>query len=326
MFLGSVFFVSCRHVNTTFNTVPLVHVFPNYFRQDKTITFTSASLQHGDVVYLGGRQAFERALIENFTCQLLGKANSWQKFVDGLNLVAFNSNLRDTKADWRKKLGMAFIKYKVIEFDLFIGSPTVSMPNTANEFDEWIWNEYPRLLSSFVFMWSNHRTLIGACADNCSQCIVVDGHQKCRRRVCRAKNVKISTEEFTSLTVGCCRTPLFRSYFCDLHQNLCDKNDNTSPSTTKKSNSDRKSIRKILGRKRRQTGFGAMNCRTIKERSGKYVEKCSRSFGILAVVTNCKIIITYTEIFRSETLREIIGLLCSTIRGKLILNTRKIEI
>ena len=296
----------------------MVQVFPNYFRQEKTITFTSSSLQNGDMVYLGGRQAFQRALIENYTCQLLGRANSWQKFVDGLNLGAFNSNLADTKADWRKKLAMAFLRYKLIEFDLSVGSPMVSMPNAACEFDEWIWNQFPRLLSSFVYLWSNHKTLIGACAANCSQCIVVDGHQKCRRRICRAKNVQISTEEFNSLTVGCCRTPLLGSHFCDLHQNLHDKNDNTSVSTTRKGNKNRKLIQRMIGRKHRQTGFGATNCRTIKERSRKYIERCSRSFGILAVVTNCKIIITYAEIFRSETLREIISLLCSTIRGEFV--------
>lgn len=37
-------------------------------------------------------------------------------------------------------------------------------------------------------------------------------------------------------------------------------------------------------------------------------ERCSRSFGILAMM--------FSEIFRSETLHEIISLLCSTIRGK----------
>lgn len=151
--------------------------------------------------------------------------------------MGFNTNLTEIKADWRKKLAMTFIKYKVIEFDLSLGSPMVSMPDTTNE--------YPRLLSSFVFLWSNHKTIIGACSSRCSQCIVVGGHKKCRRRVCRAKNVKISTEEFSSITVGCCRSPVFGSHFCDLHQNLYDQNDNTSVSTTKKSYRNKKSEPKL---------------------------------------------------------------------------------
>ncbi|CAF3306031.1 unnamed protein product [Rotaria socialis] len=65
----------------------------------------------------------------------------------------------------------------------------------------------------------------------------------------------------------------------------------------------------------RQQGFGATNCRTIKQCSESYIKRCNRSFGILAGVTNCKIVITFSEIFRSETLREIISLLCSTIRA-----------
>ncbi len=316
IFIGKVFSVSCRHTNTTFDTYAIVHVYPNYFRQGAINTFTSKSSQNDDMVYLGGGQVFERALIENYTWQLLIKASSWQKFVDGLNLGAFNSNLADTKVEWRKKLAMAFIKFKIIEFDLSIGSSVVPTPSSACQFDEWMWNQFPRLLSSFVYLWSNHKTLIGPCASNCSQCIVIDGHQKCRRRICRAKHVQVSTEELTSLTVGCCRTPRLRSHFCDLHQNLDEKNNTTTTLTKQQPNKTRKIIQKMVRRKNRQSGFDATNCRTIKERSNKYIERCSRSFGILAAVTNCKIVVTYSEIFRSETLREIISLLCSTIRGE----------
>ncbi|CAF2670037.1 unnamed protein product [Rotaria sp. Silwood2] len=322
---GKVFFVSCRHSNTTFNMHPIVYVFPNYFRQDKINVFTTKSLQNGDMIYLGGKQVFERSLIENYTCQLLGRASSWQKFVDGLNLDAFNSNLIDTKSEWRKKLAVAFIKYKIVEYDLSIGSPVVSIPCSAVAFDEWLWNGFPRFLSSFIYLWTNHKTLIGACSSSCTQCIIIDGHQKCRRRICRAKHVHLSTEEFTSLKVGCCRTPVLGSNFCHLHQYLENKNDSTPTSPKQRSNKSRMMIQKNIRRKYRQRGFGATNCRTMKERSNRYVERCSRSFGILAVVTNCKIIVSYAEIFRSETLREIISLMCSTIRVLDGINTQAAE-
>ncbi|CAF4025283.1 unnamed protein product [Adineta steineri] len=322
---GKVFSVSCKHNNTTFNMCPIVHVFPNYYQQDKVCSFTSQSLQSGNMVYLGGRQVFEHTLIENYTCQLLSKASSWQKFVDGLNLGAFNSNLTDTKIEWRKKLAMAFMKFKIIQFDLSLGSIIVSIPSSACQFDEWIWNEFPRLLTSFVYLWSNHKNLIGPCASNCSQCIVIDGHQKCRRRICRAKNVQVSTEEFNSLTVGCCRTPRIGSLFCDLHQHLQDTSDTSLTLSKKKKNKMRKSIPKLMRKKYQQHGFGATNCRTLKQKSQSYVERCNRSFGILAAVTNCKIVITYSEIFRSETLREIISLLCSTIRVLDNINTQAAE-
>ncbi|CAF4548401.1 unnamed protein product, partial [Rotaria magnacalcarata] len=65
-------------------------------------------------------------------------------------------------------------------------------------------------------------------------CIVIDGHQKYRRRVCRAKNVQVSTEEFESLTIGCCRTPSLGSRFRELHQVLDEKNVTTEPLTKQK--------------------------------------------------------------------------------------------
>ncbi|CAF3306039.1 unnamed protein product [Rotaria socialis] len=184
------------------------------------ITFTTESLQKYDTVYLGGQHAFGRALIENYTCQLISRASSWQKFVDGLNLGAFDSNLTDTKSN--------------LTFVLDISS--VSIPSSAREFGIWMWDQYPRLLSLFVYLWSNHKTLIKSCGSNFSQCIVIDGHQKCRRRVCRAKNVQVSTEEFESLTVVCCRTPSLGSRFCELHQVLDEKNVTAEPMTKLKQN------------------------------------------------------------------------------------------
>ena len=313
------FFVLCKHADTPFSMDPVVNIYPNYFRQNKMDYFTSDSLNKHDVVYLGGQYAFERGLIENYTCQLINNGNSWQKFVDGLNLGAFNLNETDTKIDWRKKLAMAFIKYKIIEFDLCIGSSPVPVPSSARQFDEWAWSQYPRLLSSFVYLWSNHRTLIGACQSNCSQCIVIDGHQKCRRRVCRAKHVEVTTEEFVSLTVGCCRTPCVGSRFCELHQKLEEENNLSTASTEHTKKMTNPVMRKIGMRRYRQHGFGATSCHTIKQRSDKYIQRCSRSFGILAAVTNCKVVVTFSEIFRSETLREIISLLCSTIRGEYLM-------
>ncbi|CAF2115769.1 unnamed protein product [Rotaria magnacalcarata] len=132
---GKVFFVSCKHTNTSFYMHPIAYVYPNFFRQKNMITFTSESLQKYDTIYLGSKYAFERALIENYTCQLISSASSWQKFVDGLNLGAFNASLIETKVDWRKRLAMAFIKYKIVEFDLSIGTSTVSIPSSAEEFD-----------------------------------------------------------------------------------------------------------------------------------------------------------------------------------------------
>ncbi|CAF1004960.1 unnamed protein product [Rotaria sordida] len=51
------------------------------------------------------------------------------------------------------------------------------------------------------------------------QLVAVDrhGHQKCRRRICAFKDVKVSTKEMTDLVIGCCRTPAASSRYCELH-------------------------------------------------------------------------------------------------------------
>ncbi|CAK9189218.1 unnamed protein product [Sphagnum troendelagicum] len=312
-----VFSVACRHVDTKFSSQPAVFVYPNYVREGHCDVFTSTSLNSGEFVYLGGRQVFERALIESYTCQLLGSAHSWEKAVDAWNLEAFNSGIDISKrGNWQKRLSEAVLKYKTVQFDLCVGTPNVVVPKDVTGFDQWAWNEFPRLLSAFVYLWSNHKMLIGSCGTKCSRCVVIDGHQKCRRRICRAKQVQVDTEEFQSLTIGCCRTPLRGSHYCLLHQEQHSSLDTPRTAAEKKKQGERKHLQeKIRLKMGKRDGFGATNCRTRKDRPEDYIRRCSRSFGIIAAVTNCKIIVSFSEIFRSETLREIISLLCSTIRG-----------
>ena len=196
-----------------------------------------------------------------------------------------------------------------------MGSLVVNVPSSVRAYDEWSWETLPSRLSSFFYLWSNHRSLIGACGPDCSRCIVMDGHQKCRRRVCRAKQVTVTTEEFESLKIGCCRTPLRGSQYCSLHVNQDSANDISSSLIDRSNHISSSRLNYAEWRRRTRTGLDATNCRTRKSKSDSYVNRCSRSFGVIAGVTNCKIVITFSELFRSETLREILSLLFSTVRG-----------
>jgi hypothetical protein len=216
-----------------------------------------------------------------------------------------------------RRFSQIVFTYKILEMDLCLGSSHVITPREIDQFDLWAWSQYPRLVSRFIYLWSNHKTLIGPCKmtnNNCSSCFTIDGHQKARRRVCRSKQVDYMSSDFTKpLVIGCWRTPIRGSLYCDLHQR--------SQTLPKTSSGRQKSAYgcKLRGKGnwRQQKGvfFGATNCNTNKARSESYVNKCSRSFGLLAMVTNCKIVISYAEIFRSETLREIIQLMINTIRS-----------
>ena len=291
-----------------------ISLYPNFIRQSDIDTYTSTSLYNSDFVYMGGEFAFQRSLIETYMCQLVGSSVSWNKFVDGYNLHLYNKT-GEEMPNWQKLFSHWFIKFYVIQFDLSIGTPEVAVPRTNIDFDIWAWGSFPRLVTSFVYLWSNHKTLIGACNEECSRCVIIDGHQKCRRRVCRAKEIYVDTSEFDALKIGCFVTPTRGTKYCAEHQtDPTSKNSFESIEQNCKTNIWQQK-RDSQQRKSRTNLISPTSCRTFKQKSEKNINQCSRSFGVLAIVSNCKVVLSFCEIFRSETLREIIHLLCSTTRG-----------
>jgi hypothetical protein len=117
----------------------------------------------------------------------------------------------------------------------------------------------------------------------------------------------------------CCRTPARNSFYCEVHK---DSIEAVEPLVAVTNRNRKKRGRRVNGtsswRKSTNQGFAATGCRTSKERSSSYINKCARSFGIIATVTNCGIVTGFSEILRSETVREIIHLFVSTIRGKIL--------
>ena len=191
-------------------------------------------MHNSDYVYLGGKHAFERALIEGYTCQLVGSPNSWNKTVDDWNLEAFNAGTSDKETNWQLRLSLAFMTYWLIQFDLSIGKSLVVVPHCVRDFDRWAWDTFPDRLTHFVYLWSHHASLMGTCGPDCSRCIIMNGHQKCRQRVCRAKQIEVNTEEFSALKIGCCRTLIRHSHYCEIHKGENSPNRTSAPFTTKK--------------------------------------------------------------------------------------------
>lgn len=322
LIIGIVYYLRCIHPNSSHKQIDdPIFIYPNHIQQNNIKKYTSTSIQHGDYVYLGGEYACERRLIERYICDLISTPHSWQKQVDSLNIFAFNTDQFQTTPINIRRFSQIVYTYKIIEMDLCLGSIDVTIPREIDQFDSWAWSEYPRLVSRFIYLWSNHKTLIGPCKmtnNNCSSCFTIDGHQKARRRVCRLKQVDYKSSDFTEpLVVGCWKTPIRYSLYCEDHQH--SQSSIQAPTATSRSRKHKTHRRKLKRKSnwhpKKNTFFGATNCNTNKARSDSYVNKCSRSFGLLAMVTNCKIIISYAEIFRSETLREIVQLILNTIRS-----------
>lgn len=315
------FFLECSHLKK-YKKSPKYFIFPNFIRINEEHHYSFASLHHGAHVYMGGQYSLARRLISTYSCDLVNNANSWWKTCDSLNLQAFNDDVTQLKPLYWKRLAQGLLMYKVLEFQLTMGCSIVTIPMSLRDFDQWAWNNYPKMLSWFIYMWCRHKDIVGACSNDCSKAIIIDGHQKCRRRVCRYKHVRVATDEFDDLMIGCCRSPLFKSRYCALHQ----KYQVESATSNSVSNKHRTRLKKMrLGsiknwRKPHEDGFGATGCRTSKAKSDAYIQRCARSFGVIACVTNCRVIVSFGEIFRTETLREILHLLFSTIRSQFLSN------
>ncbi len=317
--LATMISLDCHH-NTSncsshTNDAPTI-IFPNFIRINKCNVYTHDSLHYGDYVYLGGDIGIERGFIENYTAQIIHHDLSMIGTAATMNQEAINHGYPQLAPVDRRLLTNIIHAYLVIQLDLSMGSTSVSTPCSLADFDQWAWEQFPRLLSYFIYLWTNHRTLVGSCGAHCSKCLIIDGHQKSRRRICAFKDVTVETEEMKDLVIGCCQTPIRWSRYCRIHKNLSTITEHKqSQSSAHKKRQMKKFFHPLSNiSHRKKDRLNATSCRTIKARSDSYVKKCTRSFGIIALVSNCRIITSFSELYRSETLREIINLFAVAIR------------
>lgn len=265
---------------------------------------------------MGGDIAVERSIIDHYQSQIIHNSMTMMGFAQSMNREAANAGRSQLTSIDRRLLMNVIQSYLLVQFDLSMGNAFVSAPSHLKDFDMWAWQQFPRLISYFIYLWTNHSTLIGPCGSHCSRCLVVDGHQKCRRRICAHKDVTVDTVEMKNLVIGCCRTPATSSRFCDKHRRMSSTEDRSV-----KTNTNRQPVSKTLHRyhskklNRVDDRLNLTSCRTQKARSDDYIKKCTRSFGLIALVFNCRIITSFSELFRSETIREIINLFSTSIRS-----------
>lgn len=309
----------CNHSNEGdhYGNSSEVIIYPNFIFHNGKHIYSYESLQYGFYVYIGGDVAVERAIIDRFTAEFIFQGLSIHSFVNSLNQEAFNKqHVQFSEIDPHTISNILF-RYLYIQMHISMGNTSVSTPSRVNDYDVWAWKQFPEMLSCFTYLWMNHETIIGPCGTFCSKCLVVDGHQKCRRRLCGYKDVEIGTDEMDKIVIGCCRTPVSKSKHCSIHSSVVADCVSTGKPTL---GPVRKSLKrlKIFHKQHKNDAsdkLNAFNCQTDKERSDDYIAKCCRSFGLIAIVYNCKIIGGFSELFRSETLKEIINLFCSCIRS-----------
>ncbi len=319
MLLGKLMCFVCNHSDSVHRNSSMITIYPNFIHRDDQYNFTHLSLHYGQYVYVGGDVAIERGVINRFTAEFIHQGLSVHGFVHSLNQEAFNNKHSQLSPVDPHIISNIVYRYLFIQLYICMGKEVISIPYRSADYDSWAWKEFPRVLCCFTYLWMNHESIIGRCNDQCSKCLVIDGHQKCRRRICAFKDVRIDTEEMNQIVIGCCRTPVTNNKYCDIHSALRFDPVIISETTT---SSGKKSLKRLQlttnGRKiDKKDKLNATNCKTSKERSDSYVKSCSRSFGLIALIYNCKVIAGFSELFRSETLKEIINLFCSCIRSEI---------
>jgi hypothetical protein len=114
---------------------------------------------------MGGHYAVARRVINAYSCNVVNNANSWWKTADSLNLEAFNEGLEQVQPLCWKRLAQALFMYKVIQFHLTMGCPSIKISMPLRDFDKSSWENYPKMLSWFIYLWSSHKEIIGPCHD-----------------------------------------------------------------------------------------------------------------------------------------------------------------
>ncbi|CAF4448976.1 unnamed protein product, partial [Rotaria magnacalcarata] len=168
---GTLFWLECRHLGEH-KKAPPYFIFPNFIRTAREHIYTLISLYHSKYVYIGGDYAFSRAVVTTYSSNVVNHVSSWWKTADSLNLEAFNQDLEQVQPLCWKRLAQVLLVYHVLQFNLTMGCLNVKIPMSLNDFDDWIWNNYPKMLSWFIYLWSSHKQLIGPCHEKCSAAVI----------------------------------------------------------------------------------------------------------------------------------------------------------
>ncbi|UJR24365.1 hypothetical protein I4U23_005742 [Adineta vaga] len=267
------------------------------------------------VFYLCDSFAFTYSVFFDYTCQLLHDQCPFQSFsrilIDRYNYEHQNSNIILQPIPLAKLFQSHWLLYQIVRFEFMLGrTQLVNLPvslnrNELNYHFECYSGWWYHLFTTF---WSRHKSIpnIKCSPSNCSRCIIVDGHQKCRRLVCSFKNiVDTSIEEMTSIEIGCPYTPCRRiqssnsidAIYCRYHQPSIL----SSPSLDLQKASERAAEFSIWDRD--FLSEHKAQCQNYRNDSEEI--KKNKTYGILASYHPCGVAVGFTEAIKAEGMRSV---------------------
>ena len=315
---ATLFIGKCTHSYSNLTTKQKQFIaYPNFVLKNRTKEFTTQSFDNGKYIFIHGHHPYSRDLLLLFESEIVELRASFMGFADTLNSFSDRRSTPRVKID-RRHLEESFLAYQLVQFDLFMGQKMVSIPHYFVDLSNDIFCQFPRRYIAFVYFWSNHKSFVGPCSSQCSEAAVMDGHVKSRRRICNYKDAAVSTSEYEKIVKGCHATPVRDSKYCPDHA-FANNDESKTPETSIQPPANGERFPKRTQVRWSTDCEQQTSCKTLKRKVNAYVRKCTRSFGLIAQVFNCWVITAFSEIYRSETIKQILDMIFTAIRSKLSL-------
>ncbi|CAF1517345.1 unnamed protein product [Adineta ricciae] len=248
------------------------------------------------VFYLCDSLAFTYSVFFDYTCQLLHNQCPFQSFsrilIDRYNYEHQNSNIILQPIPLAKLFQSHWLLYQIVHFEFMLGrTQIVNLPVSLNRnelnchfecYSGWWYH-------LFTTFWSRHKSIpnVKCSSSDCSRCIIVDGHQKCRR------------------LIGCPYTPCRRTHssnsvdaiYCRYHQPSVL----LSPSLSLQKAGDMAA--EFSKRDRDFLSEHKFQCQNYRNDSEEI--KKNKTYGILASYHPCGVAVGFTEAFKAEGMRSV---------------------
>ncbi|CAF1671116.1 unnamed protein product, partial [Adineta ricciae] len=298
---GLIFYYYCSHTKTGKCKQSATKHYPNFISSINGKLLTRESFQNTDYFHIGGDAVFSKKLMLQFETLLITSHTNFQGFINSYNLL-HEYECNDHRFAERRIFSQIWITYQVITLAFFMGYDQITLPSTMDrqDNDSFFYSIFQPLYPLFVKFWLNHAEY-KPCSLYCSRALVVDA-------------------EISSINVGCDQTPLYKSMYCKEHSpkevpRLLPnyKHPANNPILTSKAKAKSRMNKTNQHSQTVVVEHEAISCSTLKEKPKAYVDKCMRSFGVIVYTTNCNVTVAFNEIFRSETIKEILNGLISIV-------------
>ncbi|CAF1501838.1 unnamed protein product, partial [Rotaria sp. Silwood1] len=280
---------------------------------------TISSIQNNNYIYFSGDLVYSKEFLSMFSNNLIHAHTTFQGFTESyLNmLIDVHGHHKPIVSSntLAKRMEVAWIYFELSRF-IFLTSreKSIVLPKSLQPESRYIFIEQnlPFFHHLFNTFWSRHRVFphIKCKQSSCSAVMLIDGHQKSNRKICRHENLTNTNHlELGPVNQGCPYPPHRsksnekgknqNSYYCKHHIKYMNTSINQQRIT--QSNEYQQAV--LIDEEIIRTMDNDDLCNVYRNELKN--DKKSRSFGVLVTFLSCGVVIAFTESIRSEGCRRI---------------------